>query len=67
MNKTTAIIAACVIALFVAVSAADGSELASYPLDGEPVFDGMAAAAGRLYLAMTDGSVVCFGKETSGE
>ncbi len=49
------------------VSAVDGRQLASYPLDSEPVFDGMAAAQGKLYLAMADGSVVCFGKETSAE
>jgi len=42
------------------VSTGDGSELASYALDSLPVFDGMAAAGGRLYLALRDGSVVCY-------
>ncbi|MFO8014416.1 MAG: PQQ-binding-like beta-propeller repeat protein [Phycisphaerae bacterium] len=45
--------------LLLALAAADGSELARCPLAGEPVFDGLAAAAGRLYLATTDGTVLC--------
>ena len=47
--------------LLVAVGADDGRKLAAYRLDSAPVFDGMAAAGGRLYLAMLDGSVVCLG------
>jgi len=43
-----------------AVSTADGRTLAEYPLDALPVFDGMAAAGGRLFLATRDGRVVCF-------
>jgi hypothetical protein len=43
-----------------AVSAADGRKLAEYPLDGVPVFDGMAAAGKRLYVSTTDGNVQCF-------
>jgi len=42
-----------------AVSAADGEKLAEYPLDAPPIFDGMAAANGRLYISTTDGNVVC--------
>jgi len=42
-----------------AVSAADGRKLAECPLEGVPVFDGMAATPGRLYLAMADGRVIC--------
>jgi outer membrane protein assembly factor BamB len=48
-------------ALLVALSAADGSELARYQLDDSPVFDGMAAAAGRLYIALENGRLVCMG------
>ncbi len=48
-------------ARLLALSAADGSTVAAYPLEGRPVFDGMAAAGGRLYLAMDDGTVLCFG------
>jgi len=42
------------------VSSADGKELAKYELDSSPVFDGMAAAYGRLYLSTTKGNVICF-------
>jgi outer membrane protein assembly factor BamB len=42
-----------------AVSAADGSVLAEYPLDSPPVFDGLAAAGGRLYLCTRSGQIVC--------
>jgi outer membrane protein assembly factor BamB len=48
--------------LLVAVSASDGSVLARHPLDAPPVFDGMAAAGRRLYLALEDGQVVCMGE-----
>ena len=43
-----------------AVSAEDGRKIAEYELESMPVFDGMIAANGRLYLAMKDGSVSCF-------
>jgi len=42
-------------------STADGSKLAEAKLDSVPVFDGMAAAGGRLYMATTDGGLVCLG------
>ena len=45
-----------------AVSAKDGSKLAEFTLGAPPVFDGMAAAGGRLYLAVSDGSLVCYAK-----
>ena len=45
--------------LLCVLSAADGSELAKYDLDSPPVFDGMAAAGGRLYIAATGGEVLC--------
>ena len=44
-----------------AVSAADGKRLAELKLDSMPVWDGMAAARGRLYLATRSGKVLCFG------
>ena len=46
-----------------AIAAADGKQLASYPLKSLPVFDGLAAARGRLYLATKDGKVTCFAGE----
>jgi len=42
-----------------AVSAADGRKLAAWQLDSMPVFDGMAAADGKLFYAATNGKVVC--------
>jgi len=40
-------------------SAKDGSLLASRKLEAPPVFDGMSAAHGRLYLATHDGRLLC--------
>lgn len=45
--------------VLVALSADDGSELAQYPLDAPPVFDGLAAAAGRLYASLENGQLLC--------
>jgi hypothetical protein len=42
-----------------ALSRETGSKLAEFELSAPPVFDGMAAAGGRLYVALTDGSIVC--------
>ena len=46
-------------ALLMAVSASDGTELAQYQFVSSPVFDGMAAAYGQLYVSMEDGSLLC--------
>ena len=46
-------------ALMWAVSAEGGTKLAEYKLDSPPVFDGMIAANGSLYMSTTDGRVVC--------
>ena len=48
-----------------AVSADTGKRLAEYELDALPVFDGMAVAYGRLYIALADGSVVCLKERDS--
>jgi hypothetical protein len=48
-------------ALLAAVSATDGGKLAAYRLDSAPVFDGLAAANGRLFLSTLDGKVICLG------
>ncbi|MFQ6096265.1 MAG: LamG domain-containing protein [Armatimonadota bacterium] len=47
-------------ALLWAVSVSDGEPLAEYRLEDLPIFDGMAAANGRLYVATTHGKVLCF-------
>jgi outer membrane protein assembly factor BamB len=44
----------------IVLSAADGGKRAEHRLESPPVFDGMAAARGRLYLADVAGSVLCF-------
>jgi len=45
-----------------AVGATDGQRLAEQALDAPPVFDGLAAAAGNLFLVTVDGKVLCFGR-----
>lgn len=45
-----------------AVAAADGRQLAKYKLESPPVFDGMIAARGQLFVSLQNGSLVCFGK-----
>jgi len=41
------------------VAAQDGSKVAEYELGSPVVWDGMAAAKERLYVSLTDGSVLC--------
>ena len=50
-------------ALLLAASTVDGEQQAEYPLQAPPVFDGLIAANGRLYLGLTDGNVVCMGRK----
>ncbi len=50
-------------AALIALSASDGTELGRRRLDSTPVFDGMAAAYGRLYISMKDGSLLCLEKQ----
>ncbi|MFB3893698.1 MAG: PQQ-binding-like beta-propeller repeat protein [Phycisphaerae bacterium] len=47
--------------ILLAVSAADGKRLAEIKLDATPVFDGMIAASGRLFIATKAGKVLCLG------
>jgi len=47
-------------AILLAVSAKEGTKLGELKLDGCPVFDGLAAAEGKLFITMMDGSVVCY-------
>ena len=51
-------------ALLQAVSTEDGEKSNELRLDSPPVFDGMAAAHGRLYVSLTNGSLVCLGDGT---
>ncbi len=47
-------------ALMWAVSAADGKKLAEYKLESLPVWDGMVAANGKLYMTTMKGEVLSF-------
>jgi hypothetical protein len=47
-------------ALLLAIAASNGATLAQYHLEAPPVFDGLAAADGRLYVAAQDGKIACF-------
>jgi len=46
-----------------AVSAADGNKLAEFALESPPVFDGLIAANGRLFVCALDGRVLCLGQK----
>jgi hypothetical protein len=45
------------------ISAADGTKTAEYELGCPPVWDGMAAAAARLFVSLQDGRLCCFGQK----
>jgi outer membrane protein assembly factor BamB len=47
--------------VLLAVSVSAGKILGKYELESAPVYDGMAAAGGRLYISTVDGKVRCFG------
>jgi len=47
-------------AILWAVSAETGAKLAEYKLDQLPAFDGMTAAANRLFIATEDQTLLCF-------
>ena len=47
---------------FWVISTKDGSHIAQFDIDALPVWDGMIAANGRVYMATTDGRVLCYGK-----
>ena len=42
------------------VAAADGKTISQRKLDAMPVFDGMSAARGKVYLSLKDGQVQCW-------
>jgi len=44
------------------LSARDGTKRAERTLESPPVFDGMAAANGRLYITTMDGKILCLGR-----
>jgi len=46
---------------FCEFSTTDGAKVSEIKLKTTPIFDGLTAARGRLYLATTDGCIICFG------
>ncbi|MGE4003656.1 MAG: PQQ-binding-like beta-propeller repeat protein [Planctomycetaceae bacterium] len=53
--------------VLLAVSAADGTAQAKFDIDALPVWDGMAIAEGRLFIATTDGRILSFRGPGDGE
>jgi hypothetical protein len=50
------------------VSTSDGTKLSEIEMERAPVFDGLIAAFGRLYMVARDGTIMCLGsKESAGE
>jgi len=45
-----------------AISTDDGKTLSEHKLPASPVYDGMSAAGGRLYISLQNGDVVCWGE-----
>ena len=48
--------------ILMAVSAADGRQLAKHDLKSPPAWDGIAVARGCLFVSLADGSVMCLGE-----
>jgi hypothetical protein len=48
------------------VDKADGRTVSEHQLASPPVFNGAAAAGGRLFLSLEDGTVACFGIPSGG-
>jgi outer membrane protein assembly factor BamB len=48
--------------LLYAVDATSGKKVSELKLDSPPVLNGIAAANGRLFVATTDGRLVCLAK-----
>ena len=42
------------------LSVADGSVLATHPIDAFPAYNGMSAAGSKLFIATRDGKLICF-------
>jgi len=48
-------------ALLRSYSATDGTMLAEHKLQAPPVFDGLIAANGQLFLSLENGTILCIG------
>jgi hypothetical protein len=51
--------------LLMVVSPENGATLGRVELPSPPVFDGMAAAGGRLYVSTAGGDIICLGHDAS--
>jgi hypothetical protein len=51
------------LAVIMAFSTEDGSNVARIPVDSQPVFDGLALADGKIFMATVDGHIVCLGEK----
>ena len=51
--------------VLMSMAATDGTKQRELTLDSPPVFDGLIAAGGRLYLSTADGKLICLAGETS--
>jgi hypothetical protein len=49
------------LAALMAFSTEDGRDLARISIDAQPVFDGLALAYGKVYMATVDGQILCLG------
>ncbi|MBI5725135.1 MAG: PQQ-binding-like beta-propeller repeat protein [Planctomycetes bacterium] len=45
-----------------AAAIADGKNLAEFPLDAPPTYDGIAIAREKIYVSLQNGTLLCFGK-----
>ncbi|MDP6545943.1 MAG: PQQ-binding-like beta-propeller repeat protein [Phycisphaerae bacterium] len=50
-----------------AISTATGEQVSELKTDSIPVFDGLAAANGKLYVSLVDGRIICFGDSGSNQ
>jgi hypothetical protein len=48
--------------IFQLLSASDGNELCKLPLSSPPIFDGMSAVDGNIFISLMNGQVICFGE-----
>ncbi len=54
-------------AMLLAVSKTDGTTIAEHRLDAIPVFDGLIAAEGKLFVSLTTGDLICLGDSQTKE
>jgi hypothetical protein len=40
----------------------DGEQISTYKLTSAPIYDGMAAAEGKLFITLKNGTIVCYGQ-----